>query len=148
MRRHLIVAVAALLTACGGSADDDLWRSDGLKVQAEAYVNAMPSVIFPDQAQSCSNFIISYSVVGQTSAIPKPASVKSVSASKKGQVLWTGPVSVAESGQGQDGSLYGVARGCPPTGLAENDLLDIVLHIEAASQSGDATAQAVLYFAY
>jgi hypothetical protein len=149
IRAFTTLLAAALLTACGGStSDEDLATSPGLQAQASAWVNAMPTLIDPGQPPACNNLIISFSVQGRSAALPKPARVAAVSVKKQGQVIWTGPASAAETGQGEDGVLRGVARGCPPSGLAEKDALDIVVRVQTASGSGEAATPVVLGFAY
>lgn len=143
------LTATALLAACGGStSDDDLATSPGLQAQASAWVNVMPTIIDPDRPPTCNSFIVTYSVQGRTAALPKPAAVTALALKKQGQVVWTGAVSATESGQGEDGVLRGVARGCPPAGLAENDVLEVVLRVEAAARSGEAATQVELGFAH
>lgn len=147
MTRILALLLCASLAACGGSDDQDLAASYGLKAEAEAWVNLMPSIVFPDQPAFCTQVIVRYRVIGAVHTLPQQSSAKTVSISKNSMLLWSQPPSQGESGQNADGSLDGVARGCLVQGLAESDFIDVSIEVQTPNQSRTVATRVQLYAA-
>lgn len=170
----LALAALAVLSACGGGSDRrDLVERHALRVQAEAWVNAMPTVLLPGQMPSCTPLIVAFSVRAGPTGFPAGIQARSVSLSKQGKVVWENPVSVTETdlttrwvsdtdwlsllgsvdgnpppGTRTEQVLTGVARGCATQDLSEGDDLTASISIDANGEGALVQSVLTLYVAY
>ncbi len=148
MRCYFYLLALFVLAACGGSHDEDFTTRYGLKVEAAASINAMPAVGSPGQPPACTQVVVSYQVSGQIQRIPKNSEARLITLSKDSKALWSQVPVSSESGQGPDGSLYGVARACWVQGLNDSDELNVSIEIKTPELQGTAVTRTTLYQAY
>lgn len=137
-----ITMLSTALGACGGSVNQNL--NDLYALQVDAWIDGMPTVIMPGDELPCTELIASYSVLRVSIALPRPSTATSVSLAKDGITVWRQTPSPTESGQDSDGRLYGVARGCLPQDLSENDAVEISVDIESPNLAGRITTKTTL----
>ncbi len=158
--RSITLAALCNLAACGGSGTDDLTATYGLRAQAYAFMNLMPSIQVPDSNGlgwfGCVPLIVRYAIRAESGTFPADVQATHVSLTKGGQVVWRQSVQASESGLGSawttandwlsligstDGNpppgtvteqvLVGVARGCSPPSLQSADLVQVSVRVEA-----------------
>jgi len=146
MTRFASAVLVALLAGCGGSAEPDLTAQYGLQLQAIAYVDHAPMVIFSSTNIPCTPLIVVFGVKAGAGGFPEGIKASSVSLSKAGVSAWEELASPAETAiislwaSDTDWiSLNGAINGVPPPGTELKPVLRGVARgcATAAFQVGD-----------
>jgi len=147
VRRYLCIFSFTLLVACGGSETKSLTEQFGLQLQAVAWENHMPTVIFPGQLPSCTPLIVKFKV---TAAEPLPSqfTAESVSLDKNGSDQWKEVASISETFLSSATTVDGVARGCRTSAFAEGETIESTVHVRFGDAEADVRTLVTLFYAF
>ena len=169
MTRLAFVVLLALLASCGGSDEADLATRYGLQLQAIAYEDQAPMVIFDSANIPCTQLIVIFGVKAGAGGFPDGIKAMSVSLSKVGSpaweqvpasaetgisVLWTSDTDwisfegsvdgVPPPGKKLEPVLRGVARGCATAAFQVGDKLQATVHLATPIENGTVSTSVTL----
>ena len=169
MTRLASAVLLALLASCGGSDEPDLAARYGLQLQAIAYEDQAPMVIFDSANIPCTPLIVIFGIKAGAGGFPEGIKAMSVSLSKAGGPAWEQVPAFAETGISAlwtsetdwisfEGSvdgvrppgkklepvLRGVARGCATAAFQVGDKLQATVHLATPVEKGTVLASVTL----
>jgi hypothetical protein len=145
MRTLIALLIAASVAACGGP-EDGLVEKYGLHVQAQAWENHMPTVVFPGQALPCTGLIVRFVVSSTSAGLPTDITPEAVTLKKATGAAWVGAVASSET-ERSSASLAGVARGCRSEAFADGDELDVAVRVRSGATRTDVETKVRLFYA-